>query len=71
MVFTLGFIFLESQIKHFSVSIRQLKIYVADQKPQTIISFFPICTKLCCTKRGLNDKLKHRRFKDHSRSNIS
>ena len=30
MSFTLGFIFLDSQIKHLSVSLRLLKIYVAD-----------------------------------------
>ena len=37
----------DPQIKHFSVSLRLFKIYIADQKPQTIISFFPIYTKLC------------------------
>ena len=53
MSFTLGFIFLDSQIKHSSVSLRLLKIYVADQKPQTIISFLPIYTKLCYRKKDL------------------
>ena len=45
-VFYLRFCFLDSQIKHFSVFLRLFKIYVVDQKPQTIISSFPIYTKL-------------------------
>ena len=51
----LSFGFLDSQIKDFPVSIRLFKRYVADQKPQTIISFFPVYFKLCYRKRGLND----------------
>ena len=64
MSFTLDFVLcFDSQSKHFSVSFRQVKIYVVDQKPQTIISFFPIFTNLCYGKRGLNDKLKHKLYK--------
>ena len=61
--FTLGVFFLDSHIKHFSVSLRLFKMYmyVADQRPT--ISFFPIYTKLCYRKRGLIDKLKHKLFK--------
>ena len=53
----------DSQNKHFLISLRQFKIYVADRKPQTIISFFPIYTKLYYRKRGLHDKLKHKLYK--------
>ena len=44
MSFTLGYVlvFFDSQSKHFPISLRQFKIYVADLKPQTINSFFPI-----------------------------
>ena len=59
MSFTFGFGFLDSQIERFPVSLRLFKIYVADQKPQTKIAFFPIYTKLCYRKSRLNDKLKH------------
>ena len=45
MYFTLRFFFY-SQRKHFPISLRQFKICVADRKPQTIISVFPIYTKL-------------------------
>ena len=38
------FFFFYSQSKHFPISLRQFKIYVADRKPQTIISFFLIYT---------------------------
>ena len=55
--------FFYSQCKHFLISLRQFKIYVADQKPQTIISFFPIYTKLYYRKRGLNGKLKNKLYK--------
>ena len=40
MSFTEGFLIFYFQIKHFSVSLRLFKIYVADQKPQTILSSF-------------------------------
>ena len=64
MSFTLVFFFFfYSQSKHFSISLRQCKIYVADPKPQTIISFFPIHTKMFYRKRGLDDKLKHKLYK--------
>ena len=33
------------------------------KKAQTIISVIPIYTKLCCRKRGLNDKLRHTLYK--------
>ena len=58
----LKFCFLDSQIKHFSVSFRLSKTYVADQKPQPIISFIPIYryTKLSYGERGLNHKHKHK-----------
>ena len=42
MSFTLGFFY--SQSKRFPISLRQFKIYVADRKPQTIISFFLVYT---------------------------
>ena len=45
---------------HFPFSFRLFKIYVVDQKPQTMISFFFIYTKLCYSKRGPNDKLKRK-----------
>ena len=47
--------FFDSQSKHFPNSLRQFKIYVADRKPHTIISFFPVYTKLCyiIEKEGL------------------
>ena len=73
--FTLGFVFLDSQIRHFPVSLRLFKIYIADKKSHTIISFIPIYTKLCYRKTGLNDKLKHKFYKilllDHSGCNIA
>ena len=62
MSFTVLFFFY-SETKHFPIPLRQFKIYVNDRKPQTIISFFPIYTKLCYRKRGLNDKLKHKLYK--------
>ena len=64
--FTLGFLFLDSKTEHFPISLRLFKIYtiyIADQKPETIIAVFPIYTKLCYRKRGLNDKLKHKLYK--------
>ena len=54
--------FSDSQIKNYSVSLWLFKI-VADQKPQTIVSFFTINTKLCYRKKQLNDKLKHKLYK--------
>ena len=66
---TLGFGFLDSQIKHVpSLRIFKIHVYVVDQKPQIIISFFPVYTKLCSRKRGFNDKVKR---KNHSGCNIS
>ena len=53
----------DSQRKHFPISLRQFKIYVADRKPQTIFSFFPIYIELYYRKRGLNDKLRHKFYK--------
>ena len=50
-------------MKHFPVSLRLFKTYVADQKLKTILLFFPIYTKLCYRKTGLNDKLKHKLYK--------
>ena len=60
--FTLAFVFLffDYQSKHFPISLRQFKIYVADWKPQTIISFFPVYTKLYYRKRGLNKNSTHK-----------
>ena len=46
----------QSKILSSANGLRRFKIYVADQKPQTIISFFSIYTKLCYRKRGLNEK---------------
>ena len=55
MSFTLGLIFFYSKIKHFLVYLRLFKIHVADQKSQTIISFYPIYSILHCVieKEGL------------------
>ena len=63
MSFILGFDFSDSQTEHFPVSLRLFKIYTADQKPLTIISLFPIYTKLCYRKRELNDKLRQKLYK--------
>ena len=60
-VFHLRFYFFGLSYQTFLSFIKTtFKIY---QKPQTIISFFPVYTKLCYIKRGLNDKLKHRLYK--------
>ena len=52
-----------TQSKHFLISLRQFKKYAADRKPQTIIFFFPIDTKVYYRKRGLNDKFIHKLYK--------
>ena len=53
MSITLAFGFLNFKIKCFPVTLMLIKRYVADQNPQTTISFFPIYTKLCYRKREL------------------
>ena len=59
-----AFSFYQNFIKphNFPVFLRLFNICVADQKPQTIISFFSIHNKLSYRKRGLNDKLKHKLY---------
>ena len=67
MSFNLGFIFFDSQIKHFSVSLRLFKIYVTDQKAQTLISFFPsIYSKLFVEEEGLMTNLNTGFINDES-----
>ena len=57
------FCFLHPQTEHFPFSLRLFKIYIAQQKHHTIISFFLIYTKLCYRKRGLYSKLTHKLYK--------
>ena len=52
-----GFCF-DSEIKHFPVSSKLYKMYVADQTPQTMVLFFPVLyAKVCYRQRRLIDKL--------------
>ena len=59
-------------MEHFPVSLRLFKIYVADQKLQTIMSFFPVYTSLCLKKDGLmTTQTQTLKMLNHSGCNIS
>ena len=57
------FFTLKSNIFLFLKDHSRYIVYVADQKPQAMISFFPIYTKQCYIKSGLNDKFKSKVYK--------